>query len=160
MPRKQSTAAQRARQRQALTGEKYTAALRAETRPTLPHHMFSAAGAGWAPITQRAERELDEVWPDHPRPHWEEKFGDLCWKGTPWSQGPEVWAVINRAAREAAFTCQICPSLGRKRVVWVGEEWGGMPWVKTCCDACWYVPSWARTDREYLRLVAQYEEHG
>lgn len=125
MPKMQSTAAQRARQRQATTGEKYTTALRSETRPAVEHSMFSAGGAGWAPILRRAELELDEVWPGHPTPHWEEKFGDLCWKGAPWSQGPEVWAVINRATRKASSTCQTCPSPGRKRVIWIGEDWGG-----------------------------------
>ncbi len=99
MPRKQSTAAQRARQRQADTGEKYTAALRAETQPTVTHRMFSAAGAGWAPIIERAEQRLREVWPDHPKPHWEEKFGDLVWKSVPYEQDPKVWPVIGRAAR-------------------------------------------------------------
>ncbi|MCT9141719.1 hypothetical protein [Streptomyces violarus] len=167
MPKKnRATAAQKARQRQAATGEKYTTALRAETRaaaqrPAVVHAMFSAEGAGWAPIIQRAERALDEVWPGHPAPHWEEKFGDLCWKGAPWSQGPEVWAVVNQATREAASTCQTCPSPGRKRVVVVGLDWGGMPWVKTCCDACYSVPPshvWHPfLKTEYQQLVERYE---
>jgi hypothetical protein len=168
MPRKHpSTAAQRARQRQAATGEKYTTALRAETRPApqrpaVQHRPFSAQGAGWAPIIRRAERELDEVWPGHPVPHWEEKFGDLCWKGTPWSQGLEVWAVVNRAMREASSTCQTCPSPGRKRVVWHWDsEYGWvMPWVKTCCDTCAYVPPQLRDDEAYLDLVEEYEDRG
>ncbi|MFE5923137.1 hypothetical protein [Streptomyces sp. NPDC056468] len=166
MPRKQSTAAQRARQRQSDTGEKYTAALRAETRPTITHHMFSAAGAGWAPIIERAEQRLREVWPDHPTPHWEEKFGDLYWKTVPFCQGRMVWQVVNQATRQASVTCQTCPSPGRKRVVWVGEDWGGMPWVKTCCDTCYYLPpvrarsGWEFLRREYLWLVEQYEDRG
>ncbi|QQM38047.1 hypothetical protein [Streptomyces liliifuscus] len=126
--------------------------------------MFSADGAGWAPIIRRAERELDEVWPGHPQPYWEEKFGDLCWKSCPLDQGREVWAVINRATREASSTCQTCPSPGRKRVVWVGMDWGGMPWVKTCCDTCYYLPpvrarsGWEYQRREYLQLVELYED--
>lgn len=163
MPRKQSTAAQRARQRQAATGENYTAALRAQTpppgrRPPVTHTMFSAHGDGWAPIIRQAERELREIWPGHPTPYWEEKFGDLCWKVGPWDQAPEVWAVVHRAIRKASSTCQTCPSPGRKRVVWVGEDWGGMAWVKTCCDACYYVPPYAASDREYQRLVEEYED--
>lgn len=168
MPRKnRSTAAQRARQRQAVTGEKYTTALRAETRPAarqpvVSHAMFSAEGAGWAPIIRQAEDELHKVWPGHPMPHWQEKFGDLCWKAAPWNQGPEVRAVVDRAVREASVTCQTCPSPGRKRVVVVGQDWGGMAWVKTCCDACYSVPpadAWHPSlKRDYQRLVAHYEE--
>ncbi|MFC8201745.1 hypothetical protein ACFUTV_41160 [Streptomyces sp. NPDC057298] len=151
----QSTTAQRARQRQAATGEKYTTALRTETRAVVEHVPFSVSGAGWAPIIRRAERRLREVWPDHPRPHWEEKFGDLCWKGVPWSQGAAVWAVVNQATREASSTCQTCPSPGRKRVVW--DSWEIMPWVKTCCDACYYVPPHLRTDKTYLDLLSEWE---
>ncbi|OLZ65497.1 hypothetical protein AVW11_17045 [Streptomyces amritsarensis] len=162
MPKKQSTAAQRARQRQAASGENYTTALRARSGPPFRHKMFSARGAGWAPIIERAERDLALVWPGHPAPHWEEKFGDLCWKGAPWSQGPDVWAVVGRALREAATTCQTCPSPGRKRVVWIWDtgEFRGwvMPWVKTCCDACGHVPHHLRSDESYLDLVEEYEE--
>ncbi|MFF3576663.1 hypothetical protein [Streptomyces mirabilis] len=159
MPRKQSTAAQRARQRQAATGQKYTAALRIETRPTVQHAMFSADGAGWAPIIQRAERKLREIWPGRTAPHWSEKLGDLH-RDVRWPQSCEVWAVLTQARQEASATCQTCPSPGRKRVVWVGEDWGGMPWVKTCCDTCYYVPSRERSGREYLSLVEHYEDRG
>ncbi|MGW3910505.1 hypothetical protein ACWEBX_03120 [Streptomyces sp. NPDC005070] len=161
MPKKNpSTAAQRARQRQAATGEKYTTALRAETRPAIrrpavAHTIFSAVGEGWAPIIRQAEHELREVWPGHPVPYWQEKFGDLCWKSVPYDAAPEVHAVIRRAAREASVTCQTCPSPGRKRVVTASEI---MPWVKTCCEACYYVdPHMVRTDRWYRDLVQDYE---
>lgn len=162
MPRKQSTAAQKARQRQAATGENYTTSLRAQAAVPVRHRPFSARGAGWAPIIERAERELDEIWPGHPAPCWGEKFGDLVWKGTPWSQGPDVWAVVSKAMREASSTCQTCPSPGRKRVVWDWDSHYGwvMPWVKTCCDACYYVPPHLRDDRTYLDLVEQYENRG
>lgn len=162
MPRKQPTAAQRARQRQASTGQKYTAALRAEIRRPVTFGMFSAAGAGWAPIIERAERRLREVWPEDLRPYWGEKFGNLVWKGgASWSEDSKVWwPVVYQAVREASFTCQTCPSPGRKRVVGVGLEWGGAPWVKTCCDACYYVPPYLRSGQEYLSLVEHYEDHG
>ncbi|MGW1872533.1 hypothetical protein [Streptomyces sp. NPDC001975] len=172
MPKKNpSTAAQRARQRQATTGENYTTALRAETRPAVPrpavaHAIFSAAGEGWAPIIRQAERELREVWPGHPVPYWQEKFGDLCWKSVPYDAAPEVHAVIFRAIRQASVTCQTCPSPGRKRVVWVGRDWGGMPWVKTCCDTCYYmppareIPGWRIQRSEYQDLVDSYEDRG
>jgi hypothetical protein len=104
MPRKQPTAAQRARQRQAATGQKYTAALRIGTRPTVQHAMFSADGAGWAPIIQRAERKLREIWPGRTAPHWSEKLGDL-YRDVRWPQSHEVWAVLNQARQEASATC-------------------------------------------------------
>lgn len=107
MPRKQSTAAQKARRRRAATGEKYTAALRARATGPARHRQFSARGAGWAPIIERAERRLDEVRPGHPTPDWEEKFGDLCWKGTPWPQGPDVWAVGSRPPRTSPATRRV-----------------------------------------------------
>ncbi|MFH0179168.1 hypothetical protein [Streptomyces cacaoi] len=162
MPRKQSTAVQRARQRQAATGAKYTSGLRTETGPrsgpVVVHAMFSADGAGWAPIIQRADRELRELRPGRPKASWAEKFGDLLWHHVSVDESREVWAVSYRAAREAAATCQTGPSPGRKRVVWVGGDRGGMPWVRTCCDTCYHVPPRERSDREYLWLVERYEE--
>ncbi|WP_406172826.1 hypothetical protein [Streptomyces sp. NBC_00996] len=160
MPRKQSTAAQKARQRQAATGEKYTIALRAQTSGLVRHRPFSARGAGWAPIIERAEGQLSEVWADCPRPHWEEKFGDLCWKYVPADAPLDVWRVVRVAVKEASGTCQTCPSPGRKRVVWDWDSNYGwvMPWVKACCDVCYHVPEHLRNDRTYLNLVEQYEE--
>ncbi|SOE24998.1 hypothetical protein SAMN05442782_1681 [Streptomyces sp. OK228] len=35
-----------------------------------------------------------------------------------------------------------------------------MPWVKTCCDTCYYVPSCDRSGREHLSLVEYYEDRG
>jgi len=160
MPKKQSTAAQKARQRQAATGEKYTTALRAQTAGPIRHRPFSAKGEGWAPIIERAERKLIEVWPACPKPHWEEKFGDLCWKYVPAGAPMDVWRVISAAIKEASGTCQTCPSPGRKRVVWDWDSHYGwvMPWVKTCCDVCYHVPEHLRNDMAYLDLVEQYEE--
>ncbi|WP_432021064.1 hypothetical protein [Streptomyces sp. 1222.5] len=161
MPKKQSTAAQKARQRQVATGEKYTTALRAQPPGPVRYQPFSAKGAGWAPIIERAERKLIEVWPDCPRPHWEEKFGDLCWKYVPAGAPMGVWRVVSAAIKEASDTCQTCSSPGRKRVVWDWDSsYGGwvMPWVKTCCDGCYYVPQHLRNDQAYLDLVEQYEE--
>lgn len=122
--------------------------------------MFSPRGAGWGPIIRQAERELDEVWPDHPRPHWEEKFGELCWKYADWSQ-PGVPEVLRRAFREAAAVCQTCPSPGRLRVIWIWEGYidGWLcPWVKNCCDACYYCPPHLRNYGEYRWLFEEYEE--
>ncbi len=160
MPRKQSTAAQRARQRQATTGENYTTALRAQTPPPVRHRPFSAQGAGWAPIIEAAERRLTQIWPGHPKPWWEEKFGDLCWKYCPLDAPREFHRAISEATREAATTCQTCSSPGRKRVVWDWDTDYGwvMPWVKTCCDACYHVPAHLRDDQAYLDLVEEYEE--
>lgn len=103
MPRKQATTAQKARRRQAATGEKYTAALRARATGPVRHRQFSARGTGWAPIIERAERRLVEVRPGHPAPDRGEKFGDLCWKGTPWPQAPTYgrWGRV-RPERHAA----------------------------------------------------------
>ncbi|MFD5115807.1 hypothetical protein ACFWNG_26430 [Streptomyces sp. NPDC058391] len=160
MPKKQSTDAQKARQRQAATGEKYTTALRDQTPGPVRHRPFSAEGAGWAPIIEQAEHKLIEVWPNCPRPQWEEKFGDLCWKYVPAGAPMDVWRVINAAVKEASGTCQTCPSPGRKRVVWDWDSHYGwvMPWVKTCCDGCYHVPEHLRNDSAYLDLVEQYEE--
>ncbi|MFE8978534.1 hypothetical protein ACFYM7_34705 [Streptomyces cyaneofuscatus] len=160
MPKKQSTAAHKARQRQAATGGKYTTVLRAEKSGAVRHMPFSARGAGWAPIIERAERQLHEVWADCPKPYWEEKFGGLCWKYVPADAPMEVWRVVRVAAKAASGTCQTCPSPGRKRVVWSWDSYYGwvMPWVKTCCDACSHVPGHLRNDPTYLDLVEQYEE--
>ncbi|MFE5482954.1 hypothetical protein [Streptomyces sp. NPDC056527] len=160
MPKKQSTAAKKARQRQTATGEKYTAALRAHAPGPVRHRPFSAKGAGWAPIVERAERKLIEVWPDCPVPYWEEKYGDLCWKYVPAGAPADVWRVISAAIEEASGTCQTCSSSGRKRVVWHWDSYYGwvMPWVKTCCDVCSHVPEHLRNDPSYLDLVEQYEE--
>jgi hypothetical protein len=159
VPKNQSTAAQRARQRQAATGEKYTTALRAEAPGPVRFRPYSARGAGWVPILRQAEQEIAVAWPDGPLPHWEEKFGDLCWKRI--VRGPEaVWRIVGEAATQAARTCQTCPSPGRKRVVWDWQPQYGwvMPWVKTCCDACYYVPQHLKDDPDYLDLVDEYEE--
>lgn len=160
MPRKQSTAAQRARQRQATTGENYTTALRAQPPGTVRHLNFSATGAGWAPILERAERQLDQLWPGHPGPRWEEKFGELWWKGIPAEASPAARRAIWDAIEEANATCQTCPAPGRARVVWIWDDEYGwvMPWVKNCCDSCAFVPTHLRDDQEYLDLVEQYEE--
>ncbi|KJS58416.1 hypothetical protein VM95_33445 [Streptomyces rubellomurinus] len=162
MPKNRSTAAQRARQRQAATGEKYTTALRAQRPCTTHHQIFSARGAGWTPITQRAEQRFDHAWPGHPRPHWEEKFGELCWKSFPWQDAPaEAHRILREAQREADATCQSCPAPGRKRVVWIWDDYCGtwiMPWVKTCCDNCYWVPSHLLHDGEYRFLFETYEE--
>ncbi|MGW7029095.1 hypothetical protein ACWGFX_18140 [Streptomyces xanthophaeus] len=156
MPKRQSTAAQMARLRQAGTGEKYTQALR-----PLRFRMFSARGAGWDPITERTARQLAQIWPAGPRPHWEEKFGELCWKTFPrWDAPAEATVVVRKALAEAAITCQTCPSPGRKRVVWIWDtEYGWItPWVKTCCDCCYRVPRNLTNTPEYLDLLWEYEE--
>ncbi|MEW2511111.1 hypothetical protein [Streptomyces sp. NPDC046870] len=160
MPKKQSTAAHKARQRQAATGEKYTTALRARTPGPVRHRPFSARGAGWAPIIERAGRKLIEVWPNCPGPQGEEKFGDLCWKYVPAGAPGDVGRVISAAVKEASGTCQACPSPGRKRGVgdWDGHYGWVMPWVKTCCDACHHVPEHLRSDSAYLDLGEQYEQ--
>ncbi|MET7814200.1 hypothetical protein ABZT26_25555 [Streptomyces sp. NPDC005395] len=161
MPKRQSTAAQMARIRQAGTGEKYTEALRAVTTESRRFVMFSARGAGWDPITRRATQQLAQIWPGGPTPHWEEKFGDLCTKTWPWSTAPaEARAVLQKALTEAAVTCQTCPSPGRKRVVWIwAAEYGWVcPWVKTCCDGCYWVPRKLLDDPTYQDLFEDYEE--
>ncbi|MFJ5217219.1 hypothetical protein ACIP98_21155 [Streptomyces sp. NPDC088354] len=165
MPKNQTTAARRARERQAATGENYTTALRTTTepRPRYDHRAFSARGAGWTPILRRAEQELAHLWPGGPKPHWEEKFGDLCWKRIPMDAPAEARKVIGGAKVEAAATCQMCPSPGRKRVVWTYEHDGEFsrwlqPWVKTLCNACSHVLPHLRDDVEYLDLVDEYEE--
>ncbi|MEU6913567.1 hypothetical protein [Streptomyces olindensis] len=167
MPKKQPTAARKARQRQAATGEKYTTALRAQLPAPVRHREFSARGAGWDPITQRAARRLAEVWPECPAPMWEEKFGDLCWKYCPLDAPAEVRRVLGAAMTEASTTCQTCPSPGRKRVVWTGGSYYGwvQPWVKTCCDACyrippglWDNPRYGLLRRAHEDLVDMYED--
>ncbi|MFE7779262.1 hypothetical protein ACFU5O_36445 [Streptomyces sp. NPDC057445] len=162
MPKRQSTAAQMARLRQAGTGEKYTEALRAVQSARADRFvMFSARGAGWKPITERAVRRLAQIWPAGPAPHWEEKFGELCWKSFPWMSAPaEAAAVVRKAFAEAAITCQTCPAPGRKRVVWIWDsEYGWItPWVKNCCDGCYWVPRNLTNDGTYRFLVEEYEE--
>ncbi|MEU4213223.1 hypothetical protein AB0F13_25085 [Streptomyces sp. NPDC026206] len=162
MPKRQPTVAQMARLRQVGTGEKYTEALRAvHSARSQQFVMFCARGAGWNPITERAARRFTQIWPSGPRPHWEEKFGELCWKSFPWSTAPaEASAVILKAFAEAEVTCQTCPSPGRKRVVWIWEPQYGWitPWVKTCCDGCYWVPRNLLDDKEYQFLFEEYEE--
>ncbi|MFE2684462.1 hypothetical protein [Streptomyces mirabilis] len=164
MPKRQSTAAQKARQRQAETGEKYTKALRAQGPGPVRFHPFSAAGAGWAPLIERAGQRLKEIWPEFRGGYWGEKFGELRWErgGVPSDAVPrEAWRVVNQAVQESSVTCQTCPSSGRKRVVYAwNDEYNcpGMPWVKTCCDACYHVPQGARGDWAYRHLAEQYEE--
>jgi hypothetical protein len=161
MPKRQSTAAQMARLRQAGTGERYTAALRAvQADESKQFRMFNTDGAGWAPIIERADRQLAQIWPAGPRPHWEENFGKLCVKPYPWGSAPdEVVSVLLKAFAESAVTCQACPSPGRKRVVWIwNDEYGWVaPWVKTCCDDCYWVPRNLVGDRRYQDLFDMYE---
>jgi hypothetical protein len=159
MPKNQSTAGKKARQRQATTGEKYTKALRAQAVGPVRFRAFSVCGDGWAPIIERAEAKLKQVWPECPQPYWEEKFGDLCWKSCPVDAPREVWRVIHEAVREASVTCQTCPSPGRKRVVctWDDEYGWVMPWVKTCCDSCHHLPAGVRDNWGYRNLADQYE---
>ena len=162
MPKRQSTDAQMARLRQAGTGEKYTEALRfVQSGRSDRFVMFSARGAGWDPITKRAVQQLRQIWPAAPAPHWEEKYGELCWKTFPWLDAPkDAAAVVLKAFTEAATTCQTCPSPGRKRVVWIWDaEYGWiMPWVKTCCDRCYFLPRNFTNDPQYRFLVEEYEE--
>lgn len=161
MPKKQSTAGNRARQRQAETGEKYTKALRAQDRGPVRFNAFSAAGSGWAPIIERAGYKLMEIWPEGRLPCWGEKFGNLeCRWHAPFDAVPrEAWQVYNEARREAAVTCQTCPAPGRKRVVCTWDDKYGwvMPWVKTCCDACYHLPEGVREDWAYRHLAEQYD---
>ncbi|WP_189269649.1 hypothetical protein [Streptomyces fuscichromogenes] len=170
MPKRQSTSAQKARQRQASGEGNYAALLRDEqaVSPTRRFAMFTARGAVWDPITARAERHLAQFWTEAPRPYWEEKFGELCVKAFPWAAAPNAArTVILHAFKEAKATCQTCPSPGRKRVVIGSTEHGcwGVPWVKTCCDNCYWVPRnifhgqrYQVLVNEYRELVAQYEE--
>ncbi|MET8453492.1 hypothetical protein [Streptomyces sp. NPDC005209] len=163
MPKRQSTAAKKARQRQAEAGEKYTKALRAQGPGLVRFRAFSAEGAGWAPIIERAGHRLKEVWPEFPGSCWGEKFGELRWerRGVPFDAVPrEAWRVVNEAVRESSVTCQTCPSPGRKRVVYTWDKEYGwvMPWVKTCCDACYHLPDGARENWDYRHLAERYEE--
>lgn len=162
MPKRRSTDAQMARLRQAGTGEKYTEALRfVQSDRSDRFVIFSARGAGWNPITKRAAQRLAQIWPAGPAPHWEEKFGELCWKTFPWRDAPaDAVAVVKKAFAEAVLTCQTCPSPGRKRVVWIWDaEYGWiMPWVKTCCDRCYVGPGNLTNDERYRYLVEEYEE--
>lgn len=157
MPKKQSTAAQKARRHQASTGQTYTAALRAQgPAPTIRHRAFSADGAGWAPIIERAKQQAARIAPAIIL-SGSEKFGALGWDN---GAVPEaVRPLLRQATLEAAVTCQTCPSPGRKRVVCTWADGYGyvMPWVKTCCDACYYAPPSLRHTREYLDLVERYE---
>ncbi|MGW2689806.1 hypothetical protein ACWC6I_42475 [Streptomyces sp. NPDC001414] len=151
-----------ARLRQAGTGEKYTEALRfVQSGRSDGFRMFGARGAGWDPITRRAVQQLRQIWPAAPAPCWEEKFGDLYWKTFPWMDAPkDAAAVLTKAFTKASSTCQTCPSPGRKRVVWIWRaEYGWvMPWVKTCCARCYFVPRNLTNDEQYRYLVAEYEE--
>ncbi|MER5619179.1 hypothetical protein [Streptomyces sp. NPDC002215] len=125
------------------TGERHTAALRAvQSRSEQRFREFSARGDGWDAVTRRATERLAQVWPGGRAPRWEEKFGDLCWKPCPLDSPDEAKTVIREAIADAAVTCQTCPSPGRKRVVWIWDsEYGWvMPWVKTVCDSCYFVP--------------------
>ncbi|MEW2513809.1 hypothetical protein [Streptomyces sp. NPDC046870] len=162
MPKRQCTDAQMARLRQAGTGERYTEALRfVRSGRSDRFVMFSARGAGWNPITQRAVEQLRRIWPAAPALHWDEKFGGLRCVSFPWMDAPdEAAAVVRKALTEAATTCQTCPSPGRKRVVWIWDvEYGWiMPWVKTCCDRCYFVPRDLTDDQQYRYLVEEYEE--
>lgn len=167
MPKRQSTAAQKARQRQAETGEKYTRVLRGQQRPgRVLFRGFSAEGAGWAPITERASNRLREISPELHLSSWGEKFGELTWDWdrvrVPFDAIPrEAWRVVHQAAREASVICQMCPSPGRKRVVWLWDADYGwvLPWVKTCCEGCYYLPPGVSLDDwAYRNLFETYEE--
>ncbi|MFD4973129.1 hypothetical protein [Streptomyces sp. NPDC058424] len=163
MPKKQSTAAKKARQRQAETGEKYTKVLRqAQAVGPVRFQAFSAEGPGWAPIIERAGHKLKEAWPEGRMACWGEKFGNLQWRPlVPFDAIPrEAWQVYHEAARKASVTCQTCPSPGRKRVVYTWDDEYGwvMPWVKTCCDACYHLPDGVRENWDYRHLAEQYEQ--
>lgn len=161
MPKKQSTAGKKARQRQAETGEKYTKALRAQAPGPVRFRAFSVEGAGWAPILERADHRLGKILPGVRVLCWEEKFGGLNWRlHAPINDIPrEAWQVIYEAAREANVTCQTCPLPGQQRVVctWDDEYGWLMPWVKTCCDACYHLPDGVQDTWEYRHLADQYE---